>query len=291
MRFVPQHILCLSSEVIAIPIYPSHMKKLLHFILLFSFSINAYSADILYLATTTSTENSGLLSALNPVFEKANNIHINVIAVGTGKALRLAENGDVDVLFVHAPSAEMEFVKKAYGIDRKAVMHNDFVLLGPKNNPAQIKADFSIVKALNYISRTESTFISRGDDSGTHKKEMSLWKKSKLMPTGEWYNSVGQGMGAVLNMAHEKKAYTLTDRGTYLAFKDKIELIIISQGDKELFNPYHIMAVNPAKHPHTHYDLAKKYINFLISPEGQKIIQHYNIQGEQLFYPDANFPH
>ena len=267
------------------------MKKLLHFLLLLSFSISAYSADILYLATTTSTENSGLLDLLNPAFEKANKIHINVIAVGTGKALRLAENGDVDVLFVHAPSAELEFVKKAYGIDRKAVMHNDFVLLGPKNNPAQIQADFSIVKALNYISRTKSTFISRGDDSGTHKKEMSLWKKSKLMPTGEWYNSVGQGMGAVLNMAHEKKAYTLTDRGTYLAFKDKIELIIINQGDQELFNPYHVMAVNPAKHPHVRYDLAIQYINFLVSPKGQKIIQQYTKQSEQLFYPDANSPH
>lgn len=263
------------------------MKKQLQLALLFCFSLNAYSADILYLATTTSTENSGLLAALNPAFTKSSNIHINVVAVGTGKALRLAENGDVDALFVHAPAAEIEFIKKGYGLDRKAVMHNDFVLLGPKNNPAKIQPNFSIVKALNYISRTESSFISRGDDSGTHKKEMTLWNQAKLTPSSEWYNSVGQGMGAVLNMAHEKKAYTLTDRGTYLAFKDKIDLVVVSQGDKSLFNPYHIMAVNPAKHPHSRYLLAKKYINFLVGAEGQKIINQYTKHNEQLFYPDA----
>lgn len=263
------------------------IKKLFNLSLLLSLSINAYSADILYLATTTSTENSGLLAVLNPAFEKQSNIHLNVVAVGTGKALRLAENGDVDILFVHAPNAELELVKKGYGIDRKSVMHNDFVLLGMQENPAKIQPDFSIVKALNYISRTGAKFISRGDDSGTHKKEMSLWAKSKLTPQGDWYNSVGQGMGAVLNMANEKKAYTLTDRGTYLAFKDRLDLVIISQGDPELFNPYHIIAVNPAKHPYVRYDLAKKYINFLISKKGQNIITQFKRQGEQLFYPDA----
>lgn len=263
------------------------LKKLFHLTLLLSLSFNAYSADILYLATTTSTENSGLLAVLNPAFEKQSNIHLNVVAVGTGKALRLAENGDVDILFVHAPNAELQFMQQGYGVDRKAVMHNDFVLLGMQDNPAKIQADFSIVKALNYISRTGSKFISRGDDSGTHKKEMSLWAKSRLTPQGEWYNSVGQGMGAVLNMANEKKAYTLTDRGTYLAFKDRLELSIINQGDPQLFNPYHIIAVNPAKHPHVRYDLAKKYINFLISAEGQNIISQFKRQSEQLFYPDA----
>jgi tungstate transport system substrate-binding protein len=263
------------------------IKKLFNLSLLLSLSINAYSADILYLATTTSTENSGLLAVLNPAFEKQSNIHLNVVAVGTGKALRLAENGDVDILFVHAPNAELELVKTGYGIDRKSVMHNDFVLLGMQENPAKIQPDFSIVKALNYISRTGAKFISRGDDSGTHKKEMSLWAKSKLTPQGDWYNSVGQGMGAVLNMTNEKKAYTLTDRGTYLAFKDRLDLVIINQGDPELFNPYHIIAVNPAKHPHVRYDLAKKYINFLMSKKGQNIIAQFKRQGEQLFYPDA----
>jgi len=263
------------------------LKKIVLFsLLLFSFN-SLYAKDILYLSTTTSTENSGLLDVLNPIFEKKYGVQIKSIAVGTGKALRLAENGDADVLFVHAPAAERAFVKKGFGIDRKAVMHNDFVLLGPKTNPAQIQPAFSIVKALNYISRTQSIFISRGDDSGTHKKEMSLWTKAKLTPQGDWYNSVGQGMGAVLNIAHEKKAYTLTDRGTYLAYQNKLDLVILSQGDPELFNPYHIMAVNPKKHPHVRYDLAKKYIAFLTGIQGQAIIKQFKKQGEQLFYPDS----
>jgi len=261
-------------------------KTSLLILLLFNFS-SLYAKDFLYLSTTTSTENSGLLTVLNPVFEKKYDVQIKSIAVGTGKALRLAENGDADVVFVHAPEAEIAFVKKGFGIDRKAVMHNDFVLLGPKTNPAQIQPDFSIAKALNYISRTQSIFISRGDDSGTHKKEMSLWDKAKLTPQGNWYNSVGQGMGAVLNIAHEKKAYTLTDRGTYLAYQNKLDLVILAQGDSELFNPYHIMAVNPKNHPHVRYDLAKKYITFLTGPEGQLIIKQFKKQGEQLFYPDA----
>ena len=262
------------------------MKKLLSLSLLL-LSFNTYSADILRLSTTTSTENSGLLSVLNPIFEQQNGVKLHVIAAGTGKALRLAENGDVDVLFVHAPKAELAFVNKGFGIDRAAVMHNDFVLLGPQQNPAQIKPNFTIEKSLNFISRTKSNFISRGDDSGTHKKEMALWTSAKLMPQGNWYHAVGQSMGAVLTIANEKQAYTLTDRGTYIAFQDKIDLIIQNQGDKALFNPYHIMAVNPEKHPHVRYDLAKKYINFVTSPEGQAIIQQYKKHGQQLFYPDA----
>jgi tungstate transport system substrate-binding protein len=261
-------------------------KRLLFILLLLTFS-TSYAKDILYLTTTTSTENSGLLAVLNSAFEKKYNIQLNVLAVGTGKALRLAENGDADVLFVHAPAAELEFLTKGFGLDRKAVMHNDFVLLGPVANPAQIQAEFSIVKALNYISRAQSPFISRGDHSGTHKKEQSLWKKAKLTPQGKWYNSVGQGMGAALKIAHEKKAYILTDRGTYLAFKNRLDLDIISQGDPVLFNPYHVIAVNPAKHPHVKYHLAKKYIQFLTSDAGQNIISQFKIQGEPLFYPDA----
>jgi len=262
------------------------MKKILS-LSLFLFSLTAYSAEILRLSTTTSTENSGLLTVLNPVFEKKYAINLQVIAVGTGKALRLAENGDVDVVFVHAPKAELDFVAKGFGIDRTAVMHNDFVLLGPKANPAQIQADFSLQKSLNFIARTKSNFISRGDDSGTHKKEMALWASAKLNPKSDWYQAVGQGMGAVLTIANQKQAYTLTDRGTYIAFQDKIDLTIVNQGGAILFNPYHIMAVNPEKHPHVRYDLAKKYIHFISSPEGQTIIQQYKKHGEQLFYPDA----
>jgi len=263
------------------------MKKILSFALLYLLSINAYSTDILRMSTTTSTENSGLLSALNPLFEKVYDVRLDVIAVGTGKALRLGENGDVDVVFVHAPAAELKFVKNGYGIDRKAVMHNDFVLVGPKANPAQINASQPTTEALKRIAETQSAFISRGDDSGTHKKEKSLWQQTGIEPGGSWYSAVGQGMGAVLTIANEKQAYTLTDRGTYIVLKDKIDLVIVNEGDAALFNPYHIMAVNPAMHAHARYDLSKKYIEFVTGNEGQALIGAYKKKGEQLFYPDA----
>lgn len=259
-------------------------------ILLLGFSLllnSAYAQDTLRMSTTTSTENSGLLQVLNPVFTKRYNVNLDVIAVGTGKALRLAENGDVDVVFVHAPAAELKFVKDGYGTDRQAVMHNDFVLIGPKSNPAAIEIIQSITSALQQLARIQVPFISRGDDSGTHKKELALWRQAKITTAKPWYLDVGQGMGAVINIADEKQAYTLTDRGTYLAFKDKIDLIIVNEGDKALFNPYHIIAVNPAKHKHVNYELAKKYISFITSAEGQVLIGAYKKHGEQLFYPDA----
>ena len=258
------------------------------FLLSFSLILNsAYAQDSLRISTTTSTENSGLLKVLNPAFEKRYNVRLDIIAVGTGKALRLGENGDVDVVFVHAPAAELRFVKKGYGTDRQAVMHNDFVLIGPSSNPANIALSHPINHALEKISQAQATFISRGDDSGTHKKELSLWQQAEITPARPWYLEVGQGMGAVITIADEKQAYTLTDRGTYLAFKDKIDLVILNEGDKALFNPYHIIAVNPARHKHVNYDLARKYIEFITSPEGQTIISVYKKQGEQLFYPDA----
>ena len=263
------------------------MKKILYFSLVYLLCFNAHATDILRMSTTTSTENSGLLRVLNPLFEKVYNIRLDVIAVGTGKALRLGKNGDVDIVFVHAPAAELQFVREGYGIHRKAVMHNDFVLIGPKSNPLRISSTLSIQKALKKIAHTPSTFISRGDDSGTHKKELSLWQQANIKAAGSWYFSVGQGMGAVLKIADEKQAYTLTDRGTYIAFKDKLDLVIVNEGDKSLFNPYHIMAVNPAKHKHVRYDLAKKYIAFVTGPEGQAMIGAYKKKGEQFFYPDA----
>jgi len=263
------------------------VKKKLYFSLLYCFSLTAYGADILRMSTTTSTENSGLLRVLNPLFESVYKVRLDVIAVGTGKALRLAENGDVDIVFVHAPKAELKFVESGYGINRQAVMHNDFVLIGPKTNPAHIRTTQSIQSALAQIAKTRSPFVSRGDDSGTHKKELSLWQLSEITPTGSWYFSVGQGMGAVLKISDETQAYTLTDRGTYIALKGKIDLVIISEGDQSLFNPYHIMAVNPATHKHVRYDLAKKYINFVTGAEGQALINAYKKKGEQLFYPDA----
>lgn len=263
------------------------MKNFLIFSLLYLLSINVYSAGILRMSTTTSTENSGLLRVLNPLFENAYHIRLDVIAVGTGKALRLGEGGDVDIVFVHAPKAELEFVAKGYGLDRTAVMHNDFVLIGPQENPANINPDEAITTALQKIAESQSVFISRGDDSGTHKKELALWQAAKVNSAAANYLAVGQGMGAVLKIADEKRAYTLTDRGTYIAFKDKVDLGIINAGDPALFNPYHIMAVNPAKHQHVRYELAKKYIDFVTGVEAQALIGAYKNQGEQLFYPDA----
>ncbi len=249
---------------------------------------SAWAGDFLRLSTTTSTENSGLLSVLNPIFEKKYNITVNVIAVGTGKALRIGANGDVDVVFVHAPEAELQFVKQGDFIERSAVMHNDFVIVGPANDPAGIASAKKVGETLSKIANSQSVFVSRGDDSGTHKKEKLLWKQLGLDPKGNWYSSVGQGMGAVLRIADDKQGYTLTDRGTQIAFSDKMSLKILFEGDKELFNPYHVMAVNPKKHSHVKYDFAKKYIDFVVSKEGQKIIADYKKGGQQLFYPDAN---
>jgi len=241
----------------------------------------------LRMATTTSTDNSGLLAVLHPPFEDQCDCKVDVIAVGTGKALRLGENGDVDIVFVHAPPAEKRFVEAGHGVDRTAVMHNDFVILGPAGDLAGVADTGSVAQALQAIAAAAATFVSRGDDSGTHKKEKSLWETAGIDPSGSWYQAAGQGMGAVLQISEEKQAYTLADRGTYLAYRDKITLKVVSEGDEVLFNPYHVMAVNPEKHPHVNDDLAKTYIDFVVSREGQKIIAGYQVAGEQLFHPDA----
>ena len=246
-----------------------------------------WAGDILKLSTTTSTENSGLLAVLHPTFEKQNNIRVDVIAVGTGKALKIGGNGDVDVVFVHAPAAELKYVEKGDFIDRVAVMHNDFVIVGPENDPADIASAKTVVEALIKIAHSQAPFISRGDDSGTHKKERQLWKQAAMEPKGSWYMAVGQGMGAVLRIADDKQGYALTDRGTQIAYSDKMTLKVLSEGDSALFNPYHVMAVNPEKGSHIRYDLAKKYIDFVVSKTGQKIIDDYKKGGKQLFYPDA----
>jgi len=239
------------------------------------------------MATTTSTENSGLLDLLNPAYEKKADVKIDVIAVGSGKALKLGENGDVDLILVHAPAAEKKFVGAGFGIDRKAVMHNDFVLIGPEADPAEVKHEGSLIAVMKKIAGSEATFISRGDDSGTHKKEKEIWESAAIDPAGKWYLSVGQGMGAVLKIANDIQAYTLTDRGTWLAYKDKLDLVIVSEGDPVLFNPYHVIAINPERHPHVKYKLATEYINFITSEAGQKIIQDFKVKGEPLFYPDV----
>ncbi len=264
------------------------MRKIIGFIVYFSLiTITSAAENVLRISTTTSTENSGLLEVLNPVFAQQAKARLEVIAVGTGKALKLAENGDVDVVFVHAPEAEIKFVNAGFGINRQAVMHNDFVILGAKADIAGLKQAQNISAALIKLHQNKVEFVSRGDDSGTHKKELSLWGSVKIQPQGAHYISAGQGMGAVLTMANEKQAYTLSDRGTYLAYKDKLDLEIVFAGSEKLFNPYHIMAVNPAKHPHVNYALAQEYIAFVTSAAAQKIIANYKRAGEQLFYPDA----
>lgn len=242
----------------------------------------------LRLATTTSTENSGLLEVLHPPFEASYNVKVDVVAVGTGKALRLGENGDVDILMVHAPAAELVFIEKGFGDERLPVMHNDFVLIGPPHDPSGVKSTVNIADAMRKIADGSAAFISRGDDSGTHKKELSLWQAAGLEPGGGRYLSVGQGMGAVIKIADDKRAYTLSDRGTYLAFTGKIELEILYAGDDTLFNPYHVILLNKERRPHIKSDLARRYADFVRSPDGQKIIADFRVNGEQLFYPGIN---
>lgn len=251
------------------------------------FLANAIAEPRLRMSTPTSTEQSGLLSVLLPPFEKANDAKIDVIAVGTGKSLKLGENGDVDVVFVHARAAEDKFVAEGFGVDRRDVMYNDFIVVGPKEDPVGIKGAKSAVDAFKKLAEGKADFVSRGDDSGTHQKEKEVWKAAGITPQGKWYIEAGQGMGPVLQMAFDKKGYTLADRGTFLAYEGKLDLVILLEGDKVLFNPYGIIAVNPAKHPTVKYDLAKKFIDYVTGPEGQKIIADFKINGKQLFFPDA----
>ncbi len=241
----------------------------------------------LKLATTTSTENSGLLDVLLPVFEKETGIKVDVIAVGTGKAIALGENGDVDIIMVHARAREDEFVDQEFGVDRHDLMHNDFVILGPENDPAEINALGNAAEAFKRISSSKSSFISRADDSGTNIKEKYLWQEAGISPSGTWYKEAGQGMGAVITMANDMDAYTLSDRGTYLSMRDNTDLVILSEGDRRLFNPYGIIAVNPEKHDGINFEDSEKLINFLTSKEGQRIIKNYKKNGQQLFYPDV----
>ncbi len=250
-------------------------------------SLSASAVEHLKLSTTTSTENSGLLAVLNPAFEAVYGVKVDVIAVGTGKALKLGSRGDVDVVFVHAPAAELKYVEQGDFIDRQAVMHNDFVLIGPATDIANVAEATSAVDALARLMNSKARFVSRGDDSGTHKKELALWKAAGVSPKGGWYIQAGQGMGAVIKMADEMRAYTLTDRGTQIAFAEKVDLRVLYEGDERLFNPYHIMAVNPKRHGHVNYALATQYIQFVNSEQGQSIIRDFKMLGQPLFYPDA----
>ncbi|MHC2995835.1 MAG: substrate-binding domain-containing protein [Candidatus Atribacteria bacterium] len=254
-----------------------------------SFSFNTIYAETthLRLATTTSTDNSGLLEVLLLPFEVKFGVKVDVIVVGTGKALKLGENGDVDVVLVHARAVEDKFIQEGYGVNRRDVMYNDFIILGPSDDPAEVKGEKNAVLVLKKIAERKVYFISRGDDSGTHKKEKILWQRAGIIPHGKWYMEVGQGMGAALQIAYEKQAYILCDRGTFLAYKDKIDLIILFEGDPLLFNPYGIMAVNPAHYPQVKYIEAIQLIAWITSVEGQKIIKEYKKEGEVLFHPMA----
>lgn len=238
------------------------------------------------LATTTSTYDTGLLDYLNEAFTEKTGIEVKVTPKGTGQALELGKRGDADVLLVHDRASELQLVEEGYFVDRQDVMYNDFIILGPAADPAGIKGMKDAVEALKAIAEKGSTFVSRGDDSGTHRLELRLWEQAGVEVEGkEWYNAVGQGMGDTLRVAHEKEAYVISDRGTYLSLKDDLELEILVEGDPVLFNQYGVMAVNPEKHEHVKYDLAKKYIDFLMSEEGQERIASFKVKGEQLFFP------
>ncbi len=245
------------------------------------------SAIRLRLATTTSTDNSGLLEYLLPHFEKRTGMTVDVIAVGTGKALKLAERGDVDIILVHAPAAELAFVEAGLGVNRRGVMVNDFLFVGPPADPAGLRQADSLAEALQALKGNRGTFVSRGDDSGTHKKERSLWPLIDGPPPAEYYLESGQGMEATLRIAHEKRAYTLTDRGTFLAVGKRLDLVPAYESDPGLENPYSIIAVNPARHGHVKYFEAMRLLAWITSPEGQDLIGAFRMAGEVLFHPTA----
>jgi tungstate transport system substrate-binding protein len=244
-------------------------------------------------ASTTSTQDSGLFGHILPLFKKKTGIDVRVVSQGTGQALDTGRRGDADVVFVHAKPQEEKFVADGFGVRRYPVMYNDFILVGPKSNPGGINGTKDIVTALKAIKDKGVAFISRGDKSGTHAAELALWKVAGIdiaKESGTWYKEIGQGMGAALNTASAANAYVLTDRGTWLSFKNRGDLVIAVEGDNRLFNQYGVMLVNPEKHNHVKTEDGQAFINWLISPEGQKAIADYKIGGQQLFFPNANSP-
>lgn len=242
------------------------------------------------LATTTSTQDSGLLDYLLPIFKEDTGIDVKVVAVGTGEALKLGENGDADCLLVHAKEKEEEFIKNGYGVERHDVMYNDFIIVGPEEDPAKVKENASndVVEAFKSISENEADFVSRGDESGTHVKENGIWEVAEIEPTGDWYISAGKGMGAVLQMADEKKAYTLTDRATYLSMEDDLDLVIVTEKDERLYNQYGVIMLNTEKHDIKEEE-SKEFIDWMLSEKGQKLIGEYGKEeyGQALFIPNA----
>jgi tungstate transport system substrate-binding protein len=251
----------------------------------------ASAADrFITVASTTSTENSGLFKSILPRFTRATGIEVRVVAQGTGQALRTARNGDADVVFVHAKAAEEKFVADGFGVKRNPVMFNDFVIVGPKADPARVAGTNDAPTALRLIAAAQSAFASRGDDSGTHKAERRLWKAAGVTPKGKWYRETGSGMGATLNIAAQMDAYALTDRATWLAFKNKGTLAIAVEGDKRLFNQYGVILVNPKKHPHVKAADGQTFIDWVTGPAGQKAIAGFKVGSQQLFFPNAGEP-
>jgi tungstate transport system substrate-binding protein len=261
--------------------------------------MSAHAQDkSIVVSSTTSTQDSGLFGHILPLFKAKTGIDVKVVSQGTGQALDTGRRGDADVVFVHARAPEEKFVADGFGVKRFPVMYNDFVLIGPKDDPAGIKGTKDIAKALEAIKAKGAPFISRGDRSGTHTAELNLWKAAGIdiakekadKRLGPWYREIGQGMGAALNTASASNAYVLADRGTWLAFKNRGDLDILVAGDKRMFNQYGVILVNPAKHPHVKKELGQAFIDWLVSPEGQKAIASYKVGGEQLFFPNADMP-
>jgi tungstate transport system substrate-binding protein len=272
------------------PSIPKRYKPVLFAIAFALVQVSLASAQekSILVASTTSTEDSGLFRHILPLFKQKTGIVVRVVAKGTGQALDIARRGDADVVFVHAKEAEEKFVAEGYGVKRYPVMYNDFVIIGPKSDPASIKGSRNATFALQAIKAKGATFISRGDRSGTHIAEINLWHAVGIdidKEAGPWYKSIGQGMGAALNMAAAIGAYALSDRGTWISFKNKADLVIVVQGDKLLFNQYGVILVNPEKHPHVKKELGQQFIDWLISDDGQHAIANYKIDGEQVFWP------
>ena len=250
------------------------------------------TSETLTLTTTTSTYDTGLLGEVNAAFTEEFGAEVNAVAQGTGAALETARNGDSDVVMVHARSLEDEFLREGYGVNRRDLMFNDFVIVGPESDPAGIDGMGSATEAFQTIAESQSTFVSRGDNSGTHTKELIIWEQAGVQPGGEWYRETGSGMGEALNQANLSDAYTLSDRGTFISQRSEIDLGIRVQGPIEdgpelLANPYGVIAVNPAVHDNVNYDLAMAYIGFITSPQGQQLIEEYTVEGNQLFFPRA----
>jgi tungstate transport system substrate-binding protein len=270
--------------------YKSLIYSLLYILITVAASAGAQPRYIT-VASTTSTEQSGLFKHMLPAFHKKTGIEVRVVALGTGQALDMARRGDADVVFVHAKAAEEKFIAEGFGVTRLPVMYNDFVLIGPKSDPAKVAGGKDITAALKKIKGESATFVSRGDRSGTHMAELALWKQSGIdiaADKGPWYRDTGQGMGPALNSASSMNGYILSDRATWLAFKNRGDLTIVVEGDKRLFNQYGVILVNPEKHEHVKKDLGQAFIDWVVSPEGQKNIADHKIGADQLFFPNAN---